>query len=57
MSDLKQGYEYIYCPTHKKHKLGQIKKGTRIDDEVLIFCNVCKHVVEPISEQAKSERS
>lgn len=46
MSDLREGYEYIYCPIHKKRKLGQIKKGAKIDGEVLVFCNMCKHVVE-----------
>jgi hypothetical protein len=45
MSDLREGYKYIYCPTHKNKKLGQIKKGTKIDGEVLVWCTLCKHVV------------
>lgn len=46
MSDLRQDYDYIYCPTHTNKKLGQIKKGVKVNGEVLVFCTLCKHVVE-----------
>lgn len=54
MSDLREGYKYIYCPHHPKKKLGQIKKGTSIDGAVLVFCNLCKHVVE-VESKGKDE--
>lgn len=54
MSDLREGYEYIYCPTHKNKKLGQVKKGAVIKGEVLVFCNMCKHVVE-VESKGKDE--
>lgn len=55
MSDLREGYQYIYCPTHTKTKLGQVKKGAKIDGEVLVFCTLCKHVVPVKSGETKKD--
>jgi len=53
MSDLRKGYKYIFCPIHVSKKLGQVKEDVKINGEVLVFCNLCKHVVEVKSEPNK----
>lgn len=46
MSDLHKGYKYVCCPTHTNKKLGQVKVDAKLNGEVLMFCSLCKHVVE-----------
>ena len=53
MSDLREGYKYVFCPTHVNKKLGQVKKDLKINGEVLMFCAMCKHPVEVRNEPKK----
>ncbi len=53
MNDLRAGYIYVFCPTHKNKKLGQVKQNMKIDGEVLMFCSMCKHPVEVKNEPKK----
>lgn len=56
MCDLREGYKYIYCPTHKTKKLGQVKEDAIVDGQVLVFCSLCKHVVEVKNKPSKPSK-